>query len=132
MNAFQPADYHTVSPYLLVADPVKLIDFMQTVFEATEMERHSRPDGSIAHAEVKIGDSIVMMGGVSGDEWKPMAGSLYVYVPDVDATYKRALKAGATSVMEPSLQFYGDKMGGIKDPADNLWWIATQITERAR
>jgi uncharacterized glyoxalase superfamily protein PhnB len=129
---FQPAAYHTVSPYLLVADAAKMIDFMVRVFNGTEIERHPRPDGSVGHAEVKIGDSVVMMGGVSGDEWKPMPASLYVYVPDVDAAYKRALDAGATSAMEPAVQFYGDKMGGVTDPAGNLWWIATRTEDITR
>jgi PhnB protein len=128
---FQPAEYHTVSPYLLVADAACLIDFMQKAFDATVVERHQRGDGSVGHAEVKIGDSIVMMGGVQG-EWKPMKASLYVYVADVDATYARALEHGATSVMAPSQQFYGDKMGGITDPAGNLWWIATRTEEITR
>jgi uncharacterized glyoxalase superfamily protein PhnB len=126
--SFQPAEYHTVSPYLLVADAAKMIDFMQKAFDATVVERHERGDGSVGHAEVKIGDSIVMMGGVQG-EWKPMQASLYVYVPDADATYARALEHGATPVMPVSKQFYGDKMGGITDPAGNVWWIATRIED---
>jgi PhnB protein len=128
---FQPAKYHTVSPYLLVADAAGLIDFLKTVFDATVVQRHERGDGSVGHAEVKIGDTIVMMGGVQ-HEWKPMAASLYIYVADVDAAYARALKHGATSVMAPSQQFYGDKMGGITDPGGNLWWIATRTEEITR
>jgi PhnB protein len=129
--SYQPAEYNTVSPYLMVSDAAKLIDFMIRVFDGEEIERHSRPDGSVGHAEVKIGDTIVMLGGVSGD-WKPMPGSLYVYVPDADATYARALEHGAEPVMPPSQQFYGDKMGGITDPFGNLWWIATRTEEITR
>jgi len=86
---YQPSEYHTVSPYLLVTDAAGLIDFLAKVFDATEVERHARADGSVGHAEVKIGDTIVMMGGVQGD-WKPMQASLYVYVPNADATYARS------------------------------------------
>jgi PhnB protein len=82
------------------------------------------PDGSIMHAEVKIGDSMVMMGEAS-EKWKAMPCAIYLYVNDADAAYKRALKAGATSTMEPSDQFYGDRQSGVKDPSDNTWWIAT-------
>jgi PhnB protein len=84
----------------------------------------AHPDGTIMHAEVKIGDSIVMMGEARGD-CKPMPGSLYVYVNDADATYRRALQAGATSMMEPGDQFYGDRTAGVKDPSGNQWTIAT-------
>ena len=83
-----------------------------------------RPDGTIMHAEVRIGDSLVMMGEPMGDG-QPLFGSLYLYVHDVDAVYKRALQAGATSTSEPADQFYGDRSAGIKDPVGNQWWIAT-------
>ena len=68
------------------------------------------------------------MGEASG-EWKPMPSTLYLYVPDADATYQRALEAGATSVQEPEDQFYGDRHGGVKDPSGNLWWVATHIED---
>ena len=83
-----------------------------------------RPDGTIMHAEVRIGDSRVMMGEPMGS-CQPMFGSLYLYVHDVDAVYKRALQAGATSTSEPADQFYGDRSASIKDPVGNQWWIAT-------
>src|SRR5918996_1347556 len=96
------------------------------------------PDGTIMHAEVKIGDSTLMMGEAS-DKWKPMPASIYLYVNDADLVYKRALQAGATSLMPPADQFYGDRHGSVKDPAGNIWWIAThkedvspeQLKERA-
>lgn len=120
-----PEGYHSVSPYLLASDVSGLIDFLKATFDATEVERHHRPDGSIGHAEVRIGDSIVMMGGTP--ETSPV--HLHVYVADVDETYARALRAGATSVHEPSLQYYGDRMGGITDPLGNTWWIATHVED---
>jgi uncharacterized glyoxalase superfamily protein PhnB len=82
------------------------------------------------HAEVTIGDSVIMMGEPMG-EFKPMPCMIYVYVEDTDAVYKQALKAGATSVMEPADQFYGDRNAGVKDMAGNLWWIATHVEDVA-
>ena len=119
-----PDGYHSVTPYLTVQGATKLIDFLKQAFEAQEIERITRPDGAIGHAEVKIGDSIVMMG-EAGGEWTPMPGAMYLYVNDVDATYKHALQAGAVSTMEPMDQFYGDRSAGVKDPSGNQWWIAT-------
>lgn len=126
-----PDGYHAVTPYLVVQGAAKLIDFLKHAFEAQEIERLTRPDGAIGHAEVKIGDSIVMMG-EAGGEWTPMPGSLYLYVNDADATYKRALQAGATSTMEPTDQFYGDRSAGVKDPVGNQWWIATHKEDLSR
>jgi PhnB protein len=108
----------------------KLIDFLKNVFVATEVERMTQPDGTVRHAEVKIGDSIVMMG-EAGEQWKAMPAMLYVYVKDVDATYKKALAAGATSVREPADQFYGDRSCGVQDASGNQWWISTHIEDVA-
>jgi PhnB protein len=123
-----PKGYRSVTPYLMVDDAVKLVEFMKTAFNATETERMTRPDGRIAHAEVRIGDSMVMLGEARGD-WKAMPATIYLYVPDVDATYKRALAAGGVSIMEPANQFYGDRHGAVKDPTGNLWWIATHVED---
>jgi len=119
-----PDGYHSITPFLIVPGAAKLLDFLQQAFEAQELHRMPRPDGTIMHAEVRIGDSLVMMGEPMGD-CQPMFGSLYLYVHDVDAVYKRALQAGATSTSEPADQFYGDRSAGIKDPVGNQWWIAT-------
>jgi uncharacterized glyoxalase superfamily protein PhnB len=126
----KPEGFHTVTPYLIVEGVAGLIDFLKQAFGAEEIERMASPDGGIAHAEVRIGDSIIMMG-EPRDEWKPMPGSIYLYVDDTDAAYKRALEAGATSLMEPADQFYGDRNGGVKDPSGNHWWIATHIEDVA-
>ncbi len=126
-----PDGYHSVTPYLTVQGVPTLIDFMKQAFEAQEIERMTGPDGRIGHAEVKIGDSIVMMG-EAGGQWQPMPGSIYLYVNDVDATYKRALQAGAASTMEPMDQFYGDRSAGVKDPSGNQWWIATHKEDLSR
>ena len=119
-----PDGYHSVTPYLSVPGVAKLLDFLQQAFEAQELHRMPRPDGTIMHAEVRIGDSLVMMGEPMGSA-QPMFGSLYLYVHDVDAVYKRALQAGATTTSEPADQFYGDRSAGVKDPVGNQWWIAT-------
>ncbi|MBI3327919.1 MAG: VOC family protein [Nitrospinae bacterium] len=119
-----PEGYHSVTPYLAVQGVPKLIEFLKQAFDATEVLRMPRPDGSIMHAEVKIGDSIVMMGEPMG-EFQPMPASLYLYVGDSDMVYKRALQAGATSLMEPADQFWGDRNAGVQDPVDNRWFIAT-------
>ena len=119
-----PDGYHSVTPFLIVPGAAKLLDFLKQAFEAQELHRLPRPDGTIMHAEVRIGDSLVMMGEPMGD-CQPMFGSLYLYVHDVDVVYKRALQAGATSTSEPADQFYGDRSAGIKDPIGNQWWIAT-------
>ena len=123
-----PDGYHTVSPYLTVENVPRLLDFVKQVFEAEEKEHLTQPDGSTTHAEVVIGDSVVMMGQARG-EWKPMPGTLYVYVEDTDVVYKRALEAGASSIMEPADQFYGDRNAGVRDPLGNNWWIATHIED---
>ena len=119
-----PDGYHTITPYLVLEKVAEFLDFAREVFDAVESERQTRPDGSIMHAEVKIGDSRVMMGGVK-EGWDPVPGFFYLYVPDSDAMYERALKAGATSLQEPKDEFYGDRSGGVRDPFGNLWWFAT-------
>jgi PhnB protein len=130
-----PAGYHNVTPYIVVPGVAKLIDFLTQVFQATERERFSRPDGAIMHAEVKIGDSIVMMGEPpeTGESWQVARPAVFhVYIEDVDAAYRRAIQAGATSLREPSNQFYGDRTGGVQDASGNQWWIATHIEDVSR
>ena len=122
-----PEGYHAVQPYLIVNGAKGLLEFVKTVFGASQSELIQAPDGDrVMHAEVKIGDSTIMMADAQGP-WQPMAASMYVYVPNVDETYKKALAAGGTSVMEPADQFYGDRHGGVKDQWGNFWWIATRV-----
>jgi PhnB protein len=123
-----PEGYRSVTPYLVVQGTATLIDFLKQAFDAQELMRMPAPDGSIMHAEVRIGDSTLMMGDARG-QMKPMPSTLYLYVHDADATYKRALQAGATSTMEPADQFYGDRSAGVVDPVGNHWWIATHIED---
>lgn len=124
-----PDGFHSVNSYLVVDGADKFIDFLKQAFGAEEIERLSRPDGKIAHAEVRIGDSIIMLGEAGGDEWKPTSAAIYLYVNDADATYKSALEAGAVSLMEPVDQFYGDRNANVKDPFGNLWFIATHVED---
>jgi PhnB protein len=123
-----PEGYHTITAYMVVSGAAKLIDFMKRAFDGKETVCHRKPDGTIGHAEVKVGDSMMMLGEAS-EPWKPMPCAIYMYVPDTDAVYKRALQAGATSIMEPANQFYGDRNAGVKDPCGNLWWIATHVED---
>ncbi|MGQ0812611.1 MAG: VOC family protein [Nitrospiraceae bacterium] len=123
-----PDGYHTVTPVLTVHGAAKLIEFVKQAFDAKEVYRLPGPDGAVMHAEVKVGDSMVMLGEAT-DEWKPMPAKIALYVEDTDAWYKRALRAGATSVREPSDQFYGDRSAGVKDFAGNHWWIHTHIDD---
>jgi PhnB protein len=123
-----PEGYHSVTPYLVVPDAAREIEFLKQAFAATEVFRHSRPDGSIAHAEVRIGDSMVMLGQAGGD-WEPMPCGIYLYVENVDAVYPKALEAGAKSQSEPKTQFYGDRVCDVIDPAGNHWWIGTHVED---
>ena len=123
-----PSGYHTVSPYLRVTGAAEFIEFAKRAFDAKENHRSLAPDGSIMHADVTIGDSHVML--TEGMEnFPPLPGSLFLYVPDVDATYRAAIAAGATSMMEPADQFYGDRTAGVRDPFGNEWWIGTHIED---
>jgi len=122
-----PKGFGTVTPFLCVTNGAKMIDFLKQAFGGQEIFRMDKPDGSLAHAEVKIGDSMVMIGEVlAGQETHAM---LHLYMPDTDATYKTALAAGAASIREPADQFYGDRSGGVSDFCGNQWWIATHIED---
>lgn len=124
-----PDGYHTVTPYLVVDGAEKVIRFMTEAFGAKPVfEPMMRPDGKIMHAEFRIGDSIVMIADAS--ERAPATSVMvHLYVPDVDAVYQKALKAGGKSLMEPANQFYGDRSGGVIDPAGNRWHIGTHVED---
>ena len=124
--AYKPEGYTSVAPYLVVDGAVRTINFLTRVFGATELRRYPTPDGRILHAEVRIGDTVVMVAdGNAG--WPPIGAHVHVYVPDVDATYQRALQAGAMSVQEPKKKDDADRRGGVKDAGGTTWWIATQV-----
>jgi len=123
-----PEGYHTVTPFIVANGTAKLIDFVKQAFGAEEKDRYAAPDGTVMHAELRIGDSIVMLGEAQA-EWKPMAAALYLYVKDVDATFAKAVRAGATSVKPVTDQFYGDRNGTVKDAWGNLWSIGTHVED---
>jgi len=124
-----PDGFHTVTPYITVRNADKVIAFLKAAFNA-EMDHDpiKRPDGSVMHTQVRIGDSRVMI----ADEMEGMKATpstLYLYVPDVDMVYQRAVKAGGETIMEPTDMFYGDRSGGVTDPAGNHWHIGTHVED---
>ena len=123
-----PDTYHTVTPYLVVKGAAQLVDFITRAFGAREVHMMKGPNGEVRHGDLTVGDSHVMLGEAS-DPWPSQPCSLYVYLPDCDATYKQAIAAGGTSVQEPKTQFYGDRHGAVKDPCGNTWWIATHVED---
>ena len=125
-RGYQSPGHSTVSVYLMADRPQQVIDFVTNVLGGSVLMRLDREDGSLMHASLTIGDSVVMLGGAS-EAFPGFPVWLHVYVPDVDATYRRALDHGAESVQEPSEQGDGDRRGGVKDPAGNTWWIATHV-----
>jgi len=124
--SFKPEGYSTVSPYLIVEDASRTIAFLVRVFDAIELRRFPDANGKLMHAEVRIGDTVVMLADGSG-EWPSLSANVHIYVADVDTTYRRALEAGATSVQEPVKKDDEDKRGGVKDAGGTTWWIATKV-----
>lgn len=123
-----PEGFHTVTPYLIVEDADGLITFLERAFEAELLDRHDGPDGSLMHAELRIGDSRIMMS-QANDEWPAMPAMLHLYLPDVDTVFRRAIEAGGRAIREPEDQFYGDRSGGLVDPAGNQWWVSTHVED---
>jgi len=123
-----PDGYHSVTPYLIVKDGNRTLEFLQRGLGAELIERHDLPNGRLMHAEVRIGDSPVMLG-EGGESHPPMPCMLYLYVRDCDAAYQRALGAGAKSVRVPENQFYGDRSGGVVDAEGNQWWFGTHVED---
>jgi PhnB protein len=130
--SFQPAGYHTVTPYLIVKGASQAIDFYKKAFTATERMRMDMPDGKIGHAEINIGDSVVML----ADEFPDMGirspqtlggspVSILIYVGDVDAVVQQAVGAGAAIERPVEDKFYGDRMGSVRDPFGHQWHIGT-------
>lgn len=131
-----PEGYHSVTPYLSIKGAAAAIDYYKQVFGATELFRMPGPDGKIGHAEIKIGNSPIML----ADEFpemefvspKTLGGSpvgLMIYVDDVDTMYKQAISAGAQEIKPLQNQFYGDRSGTLKDPFGHVWTVATHIED---
>jgi uncharacterized glyoxalase superfamily protein PhnB len=122
----KPEGYSTVSPYLIVDGASETIEFVVRVFDGVPLRRFEDESGKLVHAEVRIDDTVVMVAdGVDG--WPPVPSHVHIYVADVDATYQRALEAGASSVQEPVQRDDPDKRGGVKDAGGTTWWIATKV-----
>lgn len=131
-----PAGYHSIQPYLHVRGAVQAMEFYKKAFGATEVMRMPTPDGRIQHAEMRFGDSVVML----ADEYPERSiyspahfggatSSLMFYVENCDQVYQQAVGAGAKSLREPADQFYGDRMAGVEDPFGFQWWIATHVKD---
>ena len=124
--AYKPEGYTSVAPYLIVDGAEQTIDFLTNAFGAVELRRFPAPDGGIMHAEVRIDDTVLMLGD-SGPGFPAVPAHVHVYVRDVGATYEKALAAGATSVRPPEQKGDDDKRGGVKDAGGTTWWIGTMM-----
>lgn len=131
-----PEGYNTVTPYLAVDDAAEAIDYYEKAFGAKERGRMEAPGGKIGHAELEIGDSLVMLSDAlpqfstkSPNELGGTSVSMFLYVEDVDAVVKQAVDAGATVTMDVADQFWGDRFGVVQDPYGHLWSIATHVED---
>lgn len=125
-----PFGLNTITPYLMVTDAKRLIQFLKEVFDAELRGDISyRADATVAHSEVKIGDSFIMIAETSPDfpEIKPTSCGMYVYVEDCDRVYEKALEKGGSSISAPQNYPHGDRYGGVKDFAGNIWWMVTHF-----
>jgi PhnB protein len=127
-----PEGHRTVTPYLAIKNAAGALDFYERAFGATVRYKLSMPDGRVGHAEIELGDSVIMLadefpeyGGKSPEALGGSPVSIHLYVPDVDAFFKRALAAGARERKRVEDQFYGDRSGQLEDPFGHLWWVAT-------
>ena len=127
-----PDGYHSVTPYLYIKGAAKAIDFYKRAFGATERMRMPGPNGTVGHAEIEIGDSVVMLADApptAADTSRGVTSSLLIYVKDVDATWKQALAAGASELQPLENKFYGDRMGMVRDPFGHEWSLGTHIED---
>jgi uncharacterized glyoxalase superfamily protein PhnB len=125
VNDYKPAGYTSVAPYLIVNDASATMAFLRRAFHAEEIRRFPAATGGLMHAEVRIDDTVVMLADATPN-WPATGAHVHVYVPDVDAAYRRALDAGATPVQEPVKKDDDDKRGGVIDRGGTTWWIATK------
>jgi PhnB protein len=120
-----PEGHNAVCPYITVPGVARLIDFLKATFDAQELFRMPGPNGTVGHAELRIIDSIVMLGEPMGGDYKPLPAQMHCYVPDVDATFAKALANGATVMRPPTDMFYGDRISMVRDAWGNIWAIST-------
>lgn len=126
---WKPRDYGSVSPYLIVSRADAVMDFLRDAFGAVPLRRIDRPDGSLMHGEMRIDDSVVMLGEPEADApWGPSPTHVHVYVPDVDEAFRRAVAAGAEVVQEPRREDDPDRRAAVRGPSGHTWWIATQVS----
>ncbi|HUB78041.1 MAG TPA: VOC family protein [Bryobacteraceae bacterium] len=118
--------YRTVTPYLVVADADSELKFLEEAFGATRKTCERTPAGAIMHAEILLGDSMVMMG-QANEQWKALSGSIFLWVPNVDEVYQKALAAGATSLRAPEDMPYGQRNAGVLDSCGITWWIGSPV-----
>ena len=125
---YKPDGYHTITPYLVVDGAAEAITFLSQVFDATQVLRMDGPDGRIGHAELRIGDSTLMIADVP-PSGKAKTGLLHLYVEDSEALYRRALDLGATSLRVPTIEFYGDRVASFADRWGTEWFLATHVED---
>lgn len=128
-NGHVRTGFRTVTPYLIVREAPHLIDFLVGVLDAEEVRRDLQPDGAIKNAEMRVGDAIIELAEAREGVWPARPGTLHVYVRDTDATYRRALAAGATSLYAPADMPYGERSAGVQDATGNHWFFATYTGE---
>jgi len=127
-----PAGHHTASPYLAIRNAARALEFYKNAFGATEIYKLSMPDGRLGHAEIRLGNSVIMMadefpeyGGKAPETLGGSPVSIHLYVEDVDSFFKKAVAGGAKERKPVMDQFYGDRSGQLEDPFGHLWWVAT-------
>lgn len=125
---FRPDGYPALSPYLILDEPEHTIAFAEALLGAERLRRIESEDGRVRHAEFRLGDAVVMIGGAMPG-WPALAAHLHLYVPDVYAVFARALDLGAVAVQEPRQDGDPDYRGGFRDPGGVTWWIAQQTEE---
>ncbi len=124
---YKPDGYTSLAPYLMVSGAPRVLDFLTAAFGASVLRRFEAPDGSVLHAEVRIDDTVIMLS-EGGGRHPPSPAWVHLYLPDVDAAYRRALAAGGGAVQPPEQKPCDpDRRGGVTDPAGNTWWISTQV-----
>ena len=120
-----PDDKQRLTPYFTVKHADEFVTFVRNVFKADLFKEDRQSDGTIQHARLSIGGSVIMLNEAS-DDYQPNQSQLHLYVDSIEQTYALALEQGATSLMEPNLRPHGDRMAGFKDPFGNIWWVAEE------